>query len=59
MEWTKTGYYLRKMLDITIDGETDDKENSWAEMRFAEVLLDYAEACIELGEINEGLETVN
>jgi hypothetical protein len=56
---TKTGYYLRKMLDITIDGETDDNENSWAEMRFAEVLLDYAEACIELGEINEGLETVN
>jgi len=56
---TKTGYYLRKMLDISIDGEIDNNENTWLEMRFAEVLLDYAEACIELGEIEEGITTIN
>lgn len=56
---TKTGYYLRKMLDIDLDGEIDDNENAWLEMRFAEVVLDYAEACIELGEVEEGLNAVN
>lgn len=56
---TKTGYYLRKMTDIDIDGEQNNNENSWLEFRLAEVVLDYAEACIELGEIEEGLEAVN
>jgi len=56
---TKTGYYLRKMLDIGIDGEVTDNENSWLEIRFAEVLLDYAEACIELDEIEEGINAIN
>jgi hypothetical protein len=56
---TKTGYYLRKMLDIEIDGETQSNENAWIEMRFAEVLLDYAEACIELGDVSEGMDAVN
>ncbi|HBK30668.1 RagB/SusD family nutrient uptake outer membrane protein [Proteiniphilum sp. UBA5480] len=56
---TKTGYYLRKMLDITLNGEIDNNENAWIEIRFAEVLLDYAEACIELDEIEEGLKTIN
>ncbi len=56
---TKTGYYLRKMLDITVDGEIDNNENTWIEMGFPEVLLDYAEACIELGELNEGINAIN
>ncbi|MDR1938572.1 MAG: RagB/SusD family nutrient uptake outer membrane protein [Tannerellaceae bacterium] len=56
---TKTGYYLNKMIDVSIDGEIDNNENTWLEIRFSEVLLDYAEACIELGEINEGLNTLN
>ncbi len=56
---TKTGYYIRKMLDITIDGEIDNNENTWVEMRLAEVILDYAEACIELGEVEEGMKAVN
>lgn len=56
---TKTGYYIRKMLDISIDGETQANENAWLEMRYAEVVLDYAEACIELGEIQEGMKAVN
>lgn len=56
---TKTGYYIRKMLDVTIDGEIDNNENTWVEMRLAEVVLDYAEACIELGEVEEGMKAVN
>jgi len=56
---TKTGYYIRKMLDISINGETENNENAWIEMRYAEVLLDYSEACIELGEVSEGLKTLN
>ncbi len=56
---TKTGYYLKKMLDIDLDGELYNNENAWLEFRFAEVLLDYAEACIELGEVNEGLDALN
>lgn len=56
---TKTGYYIRKMLDVTLNGEIDNNENTWVEMRLAEVMLDYAEACIELGEVEEGLKAVN
>lgn len=56
---TKTGYYLNKMLDPEIEGIIDNNENAWVEMRLAEVILDYAEACIELGEIEEGMEAVN
>lgn len=56
---TKTGYYLKKMTDIEIDGEQNNNENAWLEFRYAEVLLDYAEACIELGEIEEGLSALN
>lgn len=56
---TKTGYYLRKMLDVELDGELNNNENSWLEIRYAEVILDHAEACIELGEIEEGIKALN
>ncbi len=56
---TKTGYYLKKMLDIESDGNLENNDNAWLEFRFAEVLLDYAEACIELNEIEEGINALN
>lgn len=56
---TKTGYYLKKMLDVGLNGEQNNNENAWLEFRYAEVLFDYAEACIELGEIQEGLNALN
>jgi hypothetical protein len=56
---TKTGYYLKKMVDIDLNGELNNNENAWIEFRFAEVLLDYAEASIELGEIEKGIEVLN
>ena len=60
-EWngTKTGYYIRKLLDPEIDGRYENNVQTWIEMRYAEILLDYAEACIELDEIQKGLEALN
>jgi hypothetical protein len=56
---TRTGYYLKKYLDIEIDGQYYNNENTWIELRYAEVILDYAEACIELGDVQEGLDALN
>ncbi len=50
-----TGYYLRKFLDPTKDGQflNISQDIPWRHIRFAEILLNYAEACIELGEYDE------
>ena len=58
---TKTGYYLKKFADINSEGQYYDNENAWIEFRYAEVLLDYAEACIELGgaDLQNGIDALN
>lgn len=56
---TRTSYYLKKYLDIETEGQYFKNENAWIEFRYAEVLLDFAEACIELGDIQEGLNALN
>lgn len=56
---TKNGYYLKKLQDINVEGQYYNNENAWLEMRYAEVLLDYAEACIELGEVEKGVTALN
>lgn len=56
---TKVGYYLKKYLDEKVNGQYYANENTWIEMRYAEVLLDFAEAAIELGDIQEGLNALN
>lgn len=56
---TGTGYYLKKFLDPDIVGQYENNEQTWPEMRYAEVLLDYAEACIELGELQNGIDALN
>ena len=61
---TKTSYNLRKFLDPKISGNmthTIASNNTWVEFRFAEVLLNYAEACIELGgvDLQPGLDALN
>jgi starch-binding outer membrane protein, SusD/RagB family len=58
---TKNGYYLKKYQDPAIVGQHFNNENSWIEIRYAEVLLDYAEACIELGgeNLQDGLDALN
>jgi hypothetical protein len=61
---TKTGYIMRKFLDPNIPGNSTQSLNSksaWIEFRYAEVLLNYAEACIELGgdNLQPGIDALN
>lgn len=54
-----TGYYLRKFIDPAINGQFSTNGTPWRYMRYAEVLLNYAEACIELGEETEARKALN
>ncbi|WP_158868149.1 RagB/SusD family nutrient uptake outer membrane protein [Maribellus comscasis] len=58
---TKTGYYMKKLMDINTEGQYYNTEHAWLEFRYAEVVLDYAEACIELGgdDLQNGLDALN
>ncbi len=49
---TQTGYYLRKFLDesITNPGGTNIGSTPWTYVRYAEILLNYAEAMYNLGD---------
>jgi hypothetical protein len=49
----KTGYYLRKYVDPTLDPQYVKQDVPFKHLRYGEILLDYAEACIELGGANE------
>lgn len=54
-----TGYYLRKLIDPTVDGQYSGQSCPWRYFRYTEILLNYAEACIELGEDNEARTYIN
>jgi len=54
-----TGYYLRKYVDPNNDAQYVSQTATWRFMRYAEVLLNYAEACIELGEEAEARTYIN
>jgi hypothetical protein len=58
---TKNGYYLKKFLDPGTVGQYYRNTNTWVEFRFAEILLNYAEACIELGgaDLQPGIDALN
>lgn len=45
-----TGYYLRKFIDPAVDGIYFRQDVPWRYIRYAEILLNYAEACIELSQ---------
>jgi len=48
---TKTGYVLRKFMDITNTDPLNFKSDvDYIHFRYAEILLNHAEACIELGQ---------
>ena len=55
----KTGYYLRKWVDTSVDPQYVKQEVPFKHMRYGEVLLNYAEACIELGQDAEALTYIN
>lgn len=52
-----SGYYMRKFIDPTVEHEYaaagGNQEAPWHYFRLAEIYLNYAEACIELGEEDE------
>lgn len=54
-----TGYYCRKFLDMDLRGQFDIQDVPYRYFRYAEILLNYAEACIELGEDDEARNTLN
>ncbi len=56
---TLTGYYLGKFTDRTINPKITVQECSWRYFRYAEILLNYAEACAELGQDAEARSTLN
>ena len=62
---TKTGYYLKKFMDPETNGQYYQNTNTWVEFRYAEILLNYAEACIELAvlgqtaDLQSGLDALN
>ena len=54
-----TGYVMKKMLDNSIDAQSQSNENVWIEIRYAEVLLNYAESAMELGQTSEACRYIN
>lgn len=54
-----TGYYCRKFLDPTNDQLAIAQEVPWIFFRYAEILLNYAEAAIELGEYQDARVVLN
>jgi len=57
---TYTGYTFKKYLDDQVYGtETTNNENVWIEFRYAEIIMNYAEACLALNETAEAEKYIN
>lgn len=58
---TYTGYYLKKFIDVNIDPQNEKAQVPWVFMRYTEVVMNYIEACIELGgaDLNEARSWLN
>ncbi|HEX6927485.1 MAG TPA: RagB/SusD family nutrient uptake outer membrane protein [Longimicrobiaceae bacterium] len=54
-----SGYYLRKFIDPTVNHQFTKQEIPWIFFRYAEILLNYAEASIELGELDDAVMALN
>lgn len=54
-----TGYYVRKHCDQNIDANFFVNDKPWRLLRYAEVILNYAEACIGLGQEEEARTYIN
>lgn len=54
-----SNYYLRKFVDPTNNLLSVAQEIPWPFFRYAEILLNYAEACIELGEEQDARDMLN
>ncbi len=57
---TKTGLYVKKFMNPTEIVNAGRSEVNWMVFRYAEILLNYAEACMELGQdTDRALEAIN
>lgn len=56
---TKTGYNLAKFVDKDLLPDRQQQFNSWQFLRYAEVLLNYAEAAAELGLTTEAVSALH
>jgi hypothetical protein len=56
---TYTGYYMRKFIDPSVDAQYNKQDQPWRYIRYTEILLNYAEAAIELGLDNEARTYIN
>ncbi len=55
----KSGYYVKKFVDPSIDPQYVKQDIPFRHFRYAETLLNYAEASIELGEDADALDAIN
>jgi len=56
---TYSGYYLRKFMDKNLDAQFFRGDQSWVFIRYAEILLNYAEAAIGYGDEANGRIILN
>lgn len=56
---TYTGYYMKKFMDPTVDAQFTKQVQPWRYIRYTEIVLDYVEACIELGQDAEAKTYLN
>ena len=57
---TKTGFFLRKLVDFNNIRATNwESQQDWIEFRLAEILLNKAEASMEMGNSGPAIEAVN
>lgn len=56
---TTTGYYIRKLMDEKLLNLEQKSTMFWSEVRYAEVLLNHAEAAAELDNVAEALVSLN
>jgi hypothetical protein len=54
-----SGYYLRKFIDPSVNHQFIRQQVPWIFVRYAEVLLNYAEASIELGDLADASTVLN
>jgi len=54
-----SGYYVRKFIDPSVNAQFTKEEVPWIFFRYAEVLLNYAEASIELNELGDAATVLN
>lgn len=56
---TYTGYYMRKFIDPSVDAQYNKQDQPWRYIRYTEIVLNYAEALMELGQDAEARTYIN